>query len=168
MRLLFCAKYTALKKYKGQHLITTDGTTLLGADDKAGIAEILTALEKIIESGAPHGKISVAFTPDEEIGRGIEKLDLSKTNSSAIYGETKKDSIVFFPPVELHVIYEIENGELRSYEKTIQYDHPIRIEFFDDEIESIRFFDNFKVLLKSKKIKWLTMGQSEKRKDVLT
>ena len=69
-------EYPVLKKYAGQRLIVTDGTTLLGADDKAGIAEILTALEEIVKSNIPHGKIYVAITPDEEIGRGTEHIDL--------------------------------------------------------------------------------------------
>ena len=66
-----------LKNYAGQDLIVTDGTTLLGADDKAGIAEILTAMEVLIahpEIG--HGKIAVGFTPDEEIGRGADRFDI--------------------------------------------------------------------------------------------
>jgi tripeptide aminopeptidase len=57
-------------------LMVTDGTTLLGADDKAGIAEILTAVERLTKSSIPHGKISVAFTPDEEIGRGSDRFDI--------------------------------------------------------------------------------------------
>lgn len=68
--------YPYLEKYRGQHLIVTDGTTLLGADDKAGIAEIMGALEKLIASGGPHGKICVGFTPDEEIGRGADAFDI--------------------------------------------------------------------------------------------
>lgn len=68
--------YPYLSDYVGHHLIVSDGTTLIGADDKAGIAEIITALQKIIKSGAPHGKICVAFTPDEEIGRGADKFDV--------------------------------------------------------------------------------------------
>ena len=65
--------------YKGQTLITTDGTTLLGADDKAGIAEIITAMEYLIQHPEiKHGKIRVAFTPDEEIGRGAHKFDVEK------------------------------------------------------------------------------------------
>ena len=59
-----------LKDLKGETLITTDGTTLLGADDKAGVAEILTAAETLIAEGRPHGKLCIAFTPDEEIGEG--------------------------------------------------------------------------------------------------
>jgi len=68
--------YPYLEKYKGQHLIVSDGTTLIGADDKAGIAEIMTAVEEIIKSGKPHGKICVGFTPDEEIGRGADFFDV--------------------------------------------------------------------------------------------
>ena len=58
-----------LKELKGETLITTDGTTLLGADDKSGVAEILTAAETLIKKKLPHGKLCIAFTPDEEIGR---------------------------------------------------------------------------------------------------
>ncbi|MFS4456214.1 peptidase T [Maribacter sp. 2304DJ31-5] len=66
-----------LLEYKGQTLITTDGTTLLGADDKAGIAEIMTAMEYLIaHPEIKHGKIRVGFTPDEEIGRGAHKFDV--------------------------------------------------------------------------------------------
>ncbi len=65
--------------YKGQTLITTDGTTLLGADDKAGITEIITAMEHLIEHPEiKHGTIKIGFTPDEEIGRGAHKFDVSK------------------------------------------------------------------------------------------
>ena len=68
-----------LLQYKGQTLITTDGTTLLGADDKAGITEIMTAMEYLINNPQiPHGKIRVGFTPDEEIGRGAHKFDVKK------------------------------------------------------------------------------------------
>lgn len=65
-----------LKDLKGETLITSDGTTLLGADDKAGIAEILTAVETVINDGIPHGKLCIAFTPDEEIGRGADRFDI--------------------------------------------------------------------------------------------
>jgi len=66
-----------LKQYKGQTLITTDGTTLLGADDKAGIAEIISAMEYLIQHPEiKHGKIRIGFTPDEEIGRGAHKAKL--------------------------------------------------------------------------------------------
>ena len=65
-----------LSSMKGETLITSDGTTLLGADDKAGIAEILTAVETLQEKGLPHGKLCIAFTPDEEIGEGAELFDI--------------------------------------------------------------------------------------------
>lgn len=61
-----------LKTLKGRTLITTDGTTLLGADDKAGIAEIMTLAEELIAGGIPHGKICIGFTPDEEVGGGAQ------------------------------------------------------------------------------------------------
>ena len=75
-----------LKNYVGQTLITTDGTTLLGADDKAGIAEIVTAMEYLVEHPEiKHGKIRVAFTPDEEIGRGPHKFDVEAFNADFAY-----------------------------------------------------------------------------------
>ncbi len=74
-----------LKTLVGKTLITTDGTTLLGADDKAGIAEILTAIEEIIVSGTPHGDIWVGFTPDEEVGRGADLFDLDYFKADFAY-----------------------------------------------------------------------------------
>lgn len=72
-------EFEDLLLYKGQTLITTDGTTLLGADDKAGIAEIMSAVEYLIENPEiKHGTIRVGFTPDEEIGRGAHKFDVDK------------------------------------------------------------------------------------------
>ena len=65
-----------LSRYVGQQLIVTDGTTLLGADDKAGVAEIMTAVEMVLEKGLPHGKLCIAFTPDEEIGEGASLFDI--------------------------------------------------------------------------------------------
>ena len=79
------ADYPYLAKYEGQHLIVSDGTTLIGADDKAGIAEIMTAVEKIIASGMEHGKICVAFTPDEEIGRGANHFDVAGFGADYAY-----------------------------------------------------------------------------------
>ena len=69
-------KFPELKSHVGEDLIVTNGHTLLGADDKAGIAEILTAVETIQEKGLPHGKLCIAFTPDEEIGEGAELFDI--------------------------------------------------------------------------------------------
>ncbi len=75
-----------LKLYIGQTLITTDGTTLLGADDKAGITEIVTAMEYLIQHPEiKHGKIRIGFTPDEEIGRGAHKFDVSKFGADWAY-----------------------------------------------------------------------------------
>ena len=72
--------------YKGQTLITTDGTTLLGADDKAGICEIVTAMEYLINHPeTKHGKIRIGFTPDEEIGRGAHKFDVKKFGADWAY-----------------------------------------------------------------------------------
>lgn len=72
--------------YKGQTLITTDGTTLLGADDKAGICEIVSAMEYLINNPEiKHGKIRVGFTPDEEIGRGAHKFDVEKFGADWAY-----------------------------------------------------------------------------------
>lgn len=77
--------FPTLKKLAGMTLITTDGTTLLGADDKAGIAEIVTACEHVLSSGKPHGKICIAFTPDEEIGAGVDHFDLERFGASYAY-----------------------------------------------------------------------------------
>ena len=72
--------------YKGQTLITTDGTTLLGADDKAGITEIITAMEYLIQHPEiKHGEIKVAFTPDEEVGKGAHKFDVKKFGAKWAY-----------------------------------------------------------------------------------
>ena len=68
--------YPFLEEYIGQKLIVTDGTTLLGADDKAGVSEIMTAVETVLEKGLPHGKLCIAFTPDEEIGEGASLFDI--------------------------------------------------------------------------------------------
>lgn len=70
------SEFPFLEGYKGKTLIVTDGNTLLGADDKAGIADILTAVEMLIASGEEHGKIRIAFTPDEEIGAGADLFDV--------------------------------------------------------------------------------------------
>ena len=74
-----------LREMKGQTLITTDGSTLLGADDKAGVAEIMTALERVIASGRPHGPVAVAFTPDEETGLGIAGFDVEGFGAAYAY-----------------------------------------------------------------------------------
>ncbi|WP_144471719.1 peptidase T [Bacillus safensis] len=79
-------QFPNLQKYQGHTLITTDGTTLLGADNKAGITEIMTAMHYLIEHPEiKHGKIRVAFTPDEEIGRGPHKFDVDAFGASYAY-----------------------------------------------------------------------------------
>ena len=75
-----------LKNYEGHTLITTDGSTLLGADDKSGIAEIMTAMEILINNPSiPHGTIKVAFGPDEEIGVGADKFDVEQFDVDFAY-----------------------------------------------------------------------------------
>lgn len=74
-----------LSNLKGRTLITTDGTTLLGADDKAGIAEILTAVEELISDGTPHGDIWIGITPDEEVGAGADLFDLNLFGADYAY-----------------------------------------------------------------------------------
>ena len=68
--------YPNLKNHQGKHLIVTDGTTLLGADDKAGVAEIMTAAEALLKLNGKHATLKIGFTPDEEIGRGADKFDI--------------------------------------------------------------------------------------------
>ncbi|MDY0406978.1 peptidase T [Virgibacillus sp. 179-BFC.A HS] len=78
--------FPELKGYKGQTLITTDGTTLLGADDKAGVTEIVTAMDYLLKHPEiKHGRIRVAFTPDEEIGRGPHKFDVKRFDATYAY-----------------------------------------------------------------------------------
>ena len=80
------AKYPEILDYKGQDIIVTDGTTLLGADDKAGLAEIVTACEYLIQHPEiEHGKIRVGFTPDEEIGQGADHFDVKKFGCDFAY-----------------------------------------------------------------------------------
>ena len=83
--VLSLSKFPFLADLKGETLITADGTTLLGADDKAGIAEIMTAAEVLLAAGQPHGKVCICFTPDEEIGRGTDKFDISGFGADFAY-----------------------------------------------------------------------------------
>lgn len=85
-KVLSVKDFPRLKSFRGRTLITTDGTSLLGADDKAGIAEILTVAEEFINEKTPHGKICIAFTPDEEVGGGADYLKIS--DFGAVYGYT--------------------------------------------------------------------------------
>ena len=77
--------YESLKRNHGKHLIVTDGTTLLGADDKAGVAEILTAAEILLTQGGKHATLKIGFTPDEEIGRGADKFDIQDFGADYAY-----------------------------------------------------------------------------------
>ena len=79
-------QFPELLDHKSEDLIVTDGNTLLGADDKAGIAEILTVVEELMQEKTPHGKLCIAFTPDEEVGGGADYLKLSEFG--AVYGYT--------------------------------------------------------------------------------
>ena len=79
------ADFPELKRRAGKDLIVTDGRTLLGADDKAGIAEILAACERLMASGAPHGRVCIGFTPDEEIGRGADRFDIPNFGADFAY-----------------------------------------------------------------------------------
>lgn len=83
--VLKVSDFPTLSSLKGHTLITTDGTTLLGADDKAGVAEIITAVEEIIHSGIPHGDIWVGFTPDEEVGCGADLFNLGYFKADFAY-----------------------------------------------------------------------------------
>ena len=91
-RIIRVSEHPELLNQIGNDLVTTDGTTLLGADDKAGIAEIMTAAAELIANpGLKHGTIKILFTPDEEVGRGVNKVDLKKLGAHFAYtmdGET--------------------------------------------------------------------------------
>ena len=77
--------FPSLNWNEGKHLIVTDGTTLLGADDKAGIAEILTAVEELLAEGGPRVPLRLAFTPDEEVGRGADRFDVKGFGADFAY-----------------------------------------------------------------------------------
>ena len=84
-RVIRLADFPEMATLKGRTLITADGSTLLGADDKAGVAEVMTLCEELITSGAPHGKLCVAFTPDEEIGEGSNHFDVPAFGAKYAY-----------------------------------------------------------------------------------
>jgi tripeptide aminopeptidase len=96
-RVLSPEQFPHLKTLVGRTLITTDGTTLLGADDKAGIAEIMTLAELLIRGDMPHGKICIGFTPDEEVGSGAELLDIPGFGAKYAYTADggRENEIVF-------------------------------------------------------------------------
>ncbi len=84
-RVLKVSDFPELAQLKGRTLITTDGTTLLGADDKSGVAEIMTMVERILDENIPHGKICIGFTPDEEVGAGADHFDVEKFGADIAY-----------------------------------------------------------------------------------
>ena len=84
-RVLRVADFPVLAQLKGRTLITADGSTLLGADDKAGIAEIMTLCEQVIAENIPHGKLCISFTPDEEIGEGTDHFDTASFGAKYAY-----------------------------------------------------------------------------------
>ena len=84
-RVLSTEMFPWLPSLAGRTLVTTDGTTLLGADDKAGVAEIMTAVETVLKEGLPHGKLCIAFTPDEEVGKGPDHFDVKGFGADYAY-----------------------------------------------------------------------------------
>lgn len=84
-RVLSVKDFPELANFKGRTLITTDGTSLLGSDDKSGVAEIMTMAERILTENIPHGKICIGFTPDEEIGSGADHFDVEKFGADFAY-----------------------------------------------------------------------------------
>lgn len=84
-RMLDTKVFPHLKELKGRTLITSDGTTILGADDKAGVAEILTMAEELLKGEIPHGKICIGFTPDEEVGKGADYFDVKGFGADFAY-----------------------------------------------------------------------------------
>lgn len=107
-RVLTVANFPHLPSLKGRTLLTTDGMTLLGADDKAGIAEILTAVEHILTNDLPHGPISIGFTPDEEVGTSANGFDL------AAFGAKYAYTVDGGPEGE--VLYETFNASAAEFE----------------------------------------------------
>lgn len=115
-RVLSVKNFPHLASLKGCTLVTTDGTTLLGADDKAGIAVIMTAAEQLLKGNLPHGKICIGFTPDEEIGSGAEDLDIP--TFGAKYAYTLDGGI------ETEIEYENFNACAASFEVNGLNIHP--------------------------------------------
>lgn len=101
-RVLSVKNFPHLASLKGRTLITTDGTTLLGADDKAGVAEIMTAAEELLKGEIPHGKICIGFTPDEEVGRGADEFDVEHFGADFAY--------TLDGGIETEVVYENFNA----------------------------------------------------------
>lgn len=115
-RVITNENFPHLKSLAGRTLITTDGETLLGADDKAGIAEILAAVEEIITNNIPHGQISICFTPDEEVGTSAELVDLKILDADLAY--------TVDGGVEGEVVYETFNAASAVFEINGYNIHP--------------------------------------------
>jgi len=113
-RVLSPVQFPHLKELKGQTLITTDGTTVLGADDKAGIAAILTACEQLQKK--PHGRVAVCFTPDEEVGHGASLLDLERFGAAFAFTVDGEDLN--------EINYETFNAAAAKFEVTGFNIHP--------------------------------------------
>lgn len=157
-------EFPRLKELKGQKLITTDGTTLLGADDKAGIAEILQAIEVVENENIPHGKIAIAFTPDEEIGHGVDLFDVEGFGAELAYtvdgGEWDYIDYENFNAVSAKVEfngYSIHPGSAKGKMKNSQY---MAFEFNSllpsfDKPENTEGFEGFFHLIE-------TIGSTEK------
>lgn len=92
-RVLSVKDFPHLPSLKGRTLITSDGTTILGVDDKAGIAEIMTLIERLRDEEIPHGQISVAFTPDEEVGTGASHFDIERFGAEYAYTLDRKSVV---------------------------------------------------------------------------
>ncbi len=115
-------KYPEITAYKGKTIITTDGTTLLGADDKAGVAEIITMFEELLaHPEIKHGKITAAFTPDEEVGGGIDHLNIKKFGADYAYtvdgGEIGEIQYENFNAASAKVIFSgvnVHTGEAKN------------------------------------------------------
>ena len=118
---LLVKDFPHLKNLSGRTLVTTDGTTLMGADDKAGIAEIVTVVEKIIAENIPHGPLCIAFTPDEEVGRGTENFNVELFGADVAYtadgGPENEISCETFNAASAHVIihgYSVHPGSAKD------------------------------------------------------
>ena len=115
-RVIDSVNFPHIKNLVGRTLITTDGNTLLGADDKAGIAEIMTLAEKLISENIPHGRISICFTPDEEVGTSADNFDLAAFDAELAY------TVDGGEPGE--VVYENFNAASADFEITGISIHP--------------------------------------------
>ena len=147
-RVLSVSMFPHLKDLKGRTLITSNGDTILGADDKAGVAEIMTMAERVLTEQIPHGPISIGFTPDEEVGRGADHFDIEKFDADFAYTMDGIDhhvfcgSRVYIHPLDLKDrICGIEVLILNlTFGVSVHGVGKIRIKFFD--IKMIREFIN--------------------------